>query len=1587
MTLATDLRQLWSTSADPPDVLSWFLTAIASAVDADELVDAIRLDQQLRWQSPNPRTAEEYIACLQPLPPTVNWRLELAAGEWLSRFDGGMPVQADLEARFPDLAGLWCQLVEWPEPMDSEVLTSGIVQRFRELRSEGSRLPRIEFSLAGLPTALRPAAFQMLLDEELSGLRDRGLPIDVESWLHRFPRYASRIEELVGGLSDELQNDQTCVTQAESILQRTQPVRLSPEADQTAMVIPTAAVIAEDPIPDFIAGYRIERVLGRGGCGRVLLGTEPETGTPVALKQIRRREINVRSMQLLLREATTAGTLTQSLSLPGIVRMHRIVEHDGLPVMVMDFIDGEDLSQRLRTSDGQSRLRWQPQPPDVAVAIIRELAEILQRTHEQGYYHRDLKPANVLVDRHGKLWLTDFGIALHESEWNSDPAVGGGTLAYMAPEQLQGESSRVDGRVDIWSLGVVLYQLLAGRLPWYGNHAELIDQIHRRGHTPLRQRNRMIPERLSLICDKCLRVNRDSRYSSVAALLDDLAGWQRTAGGGIGEGLSQLSHNGSWADNSASQSGTTTGKVGRPSGNECQQEIRIRPRGLSSYDEADRHFFIRLLPGDLEPNGIPESLDYWLKRLQVISSTSDSDGFSVGVIHGSSGCGKSSFIKAGLMPLLPANFVTVCIEATAGTTELLLLRRLRGVLPEIPSDLPLQEVFRRLHEGEWLPVGQRLLIVLDQFEQWLDQHSGQTGTLLAMALRHCSPERIQTILLVREEFWTATSEFMTEHLHLDLSTRKNDQMLPLFSTSHAVMVLAAFGAWYGRLPQNPTDFSATQTAFLNQAVQGLAQRGRVIPVQLAVFAQMYRDLEWTPDELARQGGATGAGVRFLEQQFSSADTPERQRRHFDAVCRILEELLPPSGSQIRGRMQSRQRLMVVSGYAQRPAKFEELMQILEQELRILTRTDAAEQSAAGREDTFYQLTHDFLVPSIRSWVETELQKTGAGRALAMLRLREKIHSERNENRQLPSLPEWLRIQLKTDRRRWTSNQQAMMRKAGWRHFRFSVATITLALLVATGVLWKFQQLRAKDMSEQLEIALNTLSKSEGSAIPGNLVLLKGHSKDDVRTRLWKRFQASRKFGEQLALVYALAEYDRLDADFLLRHFDFFDSLNSSETANLIAAMKNNDQLAKQKLRDSAVLCTTPELQRRKSRLAIVLLALGDSSVAEDVCETAGRDDHGPRAYFVDELSRWKVPVQDLLEVARKSESPPLHSAICLGIGSRSRQILAPEDMSLAKILADSLLDSPDAACHTAAAWLLRKLEMPVPEKTSWYGMPSGRNWFLHHRKSLMIRIQPPQGMATFEAGGVRIQAPSHEYWVASQEVSRSDFDAYVADTEYHGANPTAVRKFLDGSLEDRRISRQYSPTLEHPMQNVTWHDALRYCNWLSARDKLQPVYIDRGNQVVNDADSGLVEKQLWDVDPAGTGYRLPTTEEWLYACRAGSQTAWTCGNDQNLLAAYCRMQPSEVTLVCGTRLPNAWGLHDVHGNIQEWCHSANGTGKLRRICGGYVNSSATDCRSDKVSQDVPEAYTCFTGFRIALGPLSDHSAGWVRDAVPDTTSQ
>ncbi|MFM7055828.1 MAG: protein kinase domain-containing protein, partial [Planctomycetota bacterium] len=948
----SDLERLWSGFVEPPDLVLWWSSTVASAVnpDPDTALAALRLDQKFRWRTVEPWKTEDYLQRLSPLPAGMDWQLELAAGEWLARAQNDPLTAAELQLRFPDLRELSSHLVALPENVDFPAMIDDVCDRFEQLHRAGSVTPRIEFCLANLPVACRREGFIRLLRKELDLEKSKHKTLDLRGLLRRFPKYAAEIQELTGEAAE-----QNC-----------------------GVILPSPSVAAETA-PEMLGRFRVVRELGRGGCGRVVLACDNQLNVPFALKQVLRGA--PRLATLLSREARMVAELGHTLEHQGIVRVIEVFEHNHLPVMVMDYKSGGDLARKLRQVEGVASPPFRQLPPVEAVGLIREIALILQAAHEKGIYHRDLKPANVLIDGSGKLWLTDFGLALRDEEWASDPAQGLGTLVYTAPEQILGISRDVDGRADIWSLGVMLYQMLSGELPvTHESPSKFIEQIQKRRMRPLQQRDRSIPAKLSLICEKCLRPNVDLRYHSVAELLEDLQTWNQPQAAALVEpaetaaapagGPSVRPAKSSTADDSGSAKrsdtfagGPSAAKIGSsatPSGSgsaELTSRIRIRPRGLESYTEADCHFFLKLLPGDLEPDNLPQSIHYWCDRLEVVpqrpgesrsghqSSGSGSPwrrgthAFPVGVIHGSSGIGKSSFIKAGLLPLLPQHVLRIYLEASPHDTEFLLVRELRGLFPQMPADLKLPAILKGLQDGLWLTEGQRLLIVLDQFAQWLDEHAGQTGTELELALRYCTAGRVQTLLLVREEYCTATSEFVTGQLGIELSTRWNDQMLPLFSEGHARMVLAAFGQFYGRLAEDESAWSQEQHAFLEQAVAELSQKGRITPVHLAVFAQMFRELPWTPERLQKEGGAAGAGIRFLENQFSSPETPERQRRHFEAARRLLEELLPAEGSPIRGHRRSRSQLQKECGYGTNPPRFADLLQILEQELKLITRTD------------------------------------------------------------------------------------------------------------------------------------------------------------------------------------------------------------------------------------------------------------------------------------------------------------------------------------------------------------------------------------------------------------------------------------------------------------------------------------------------------------------------------------------------------------------------------------------------------------------------------------------------------------------------
>ncbi len=284
------------------------------------------------------------------------------------------------------------------------------------------------------------------------------------------------------------------------------------------------------------------------------------------------------------------------------------------------------------------------------------------------------------------------------------------------------------------------------------------------------------------------------------------------------------------------------------------QPVRIVPKGLRSFDAQDADFFLELLPGPRDRDGLPDSIRFWKSRIEERDPDST---FAVGLIYGPSGCGKSSLVKAGLLPRLSDEVLVVYVEAAAGETEARLQAGLRKHYPALPGHFGMKEMLAALRRGQGIPGAKKVLIVLDQFEQWLHapplaprgrgQGEGE-NTELVQALRQCDGGRVQCIVMVRDDFWMGATRFMRE-LEIRLLEGQNSAAVDLFPMRHAEKVLAALGRAFGALPESPAEPSRDQKQFIQQAVHGLAQDGKIICVRLALFAEMMKARTWTPAAL------------------------------------------------------------------------------------------------------------------------------------------------------------------------------------------------------------------------------------------------------------------------------------------------------------------------------------------------------------------------------------------------------------------------------------------------------------------------------------------------------------------------------------------------------------------------------------------------------------------------------------------------------------------------------------------------------------------------------------------------------------------
>ncbi len=883
-----------------------------------------------------------------------------------------------------------------------------------------------------------------------------------------------------------------------------------------------------------------------------------------------------------------------------------------------------------------------------------------------------------------------------------------------------------------------------------------------------------------------------------------------------------------------------------------------------------------------------------------------------------------------------------------------------------------------LRQGEAVSAGTKVLIILDQFEQWLHATANQENTNLAQALRQCDGAGVQCIVLVRDDFWMATTRVMRE-LEIRLVEGQNCNAVDTFPPRHAKKVLAAFGRAFGALPENANKTNSHQKRFLNQAVQGLAQDGKVVCVRLAMFAQMMKDRHWSPATLKQLGGMPGVGSTFLEETFCAATAPASHRCHQQAARALLKALLPESGTDIKGHMRPYDSLLEATGYASRRERFDDLLRILDTELRLITPTDPdislEANSQTDTREKSYQLTHDYLVLSLRNWLTRKQQESRRGRAELNLEERSDLWNSKQENRFLPSLVEFLSMRFMTRKSTWTSPQRAMMNAA--RRFLGIRWGSVLVVLLLVGLMLRqtVSMAHHRNMLALTTAALDAVGNASGHIVPTALTKLDVLPRDVVLHELRDRYLECTNAKRKLHLAYAWAHHGEVKTDFLL---SMVQQASPDEASNLCTALEQAREESLSGIREAIFASKAGQRWRLMARLATMALHLDDPLFAINMCRF--RDDPIQRSVFIDEYALWHGDTTRIAKFATTIDDSAWRSALCLAVASVPREE-AGEDAEQVwnPIFADWYRNQPDSATHSAAGWALRQWDSELPAIEDPRGTRN-RAWQVNSLGMTMVAV--PAGTflrnddSMFPGTGEQKVALTHSFLLSDREISRRQFQRFL-----QSPNLRPDEKPTQWSVP--RTAAEISPTADHPMNNVSWFDAVLFCNWLSRKEGFVPAY----ERVGKARTQWRHEMEDWRWIRDADGYRLPTEAEWEFACRAGASTRYCCGDSGALLDRYGVFGVGNLE-VCGGKLPNNWGLFEMPGNVSEWCYDWSGAypretslrdpigadtpdehnSRIKR--GGTFFDYAGKCGSGSRNRNGAWSRADYDGFRIARTPSS-----------------
>lgn len=448
-----------------------------------------------------------------------------------------------------------------------------------------------------------------------------------------------------------------------------------------------------------------------------------------------------------------------------------------------------------------------------------------------------------------------------------------------------------------------------------------------------------------------------------------------------------------------------------------------------------------------------------------------------------------------------------------------------------------------------------------------------------------------------------------------------------------------------------------------------------------------------------------------------------------------------------------------------------------------------------------------------------------------------------------------------------------------------------------------------------------MKTAKGPAVPFGIAHLEALPKNLVLSELRAQFENADE-GQKLPLAYALAKFGDVRVEFLVQQIQ---TARPNEVKNLVTALTHARSDSLDSLEKAAVQAGEKKDWRLKARMAMVSLHLGSNALALKMCRL--RPDPSQRSTFIDECSRWHGSLVRLAEKCAGEKDGLLRSGIVLAIGNCPNVDVSEADkLAWRPILTGWFQHASDGVTHSATEWAMKKWNLARPDIKAARSQSRMAKWHVNSIGMTMLEIPsgrfsrsipaPTNDSLTFTTVRRQLVKLTRPFMISDREVTVGQFNEFVRDP-----NCADKEKPQKWKGPDARVS----PTDQHPVQRINWYDAVLFCNWLSRREGLKPCYIRTGKKetIKNTFFRTVKEYDAWRYDPNANGYRLPTEAELEYAGRSGSESCFFFGDDRKLLAAYA-VYHATTAAPCGSKMPNGWGLFDVHGNTWEWCNDRSG---------------------------------------------------------------